>query len=133
MVILHKLLHKITCLSLTLKSREEEIEDDRKESFLEIFIYFQLLSMFCRCKGRTDTILLCCVEAGKKALLFYLVSGFLWAFNEIPLFDSSVKFKFTRNPLKGLWDFFYAWGHKSCEYAIFFMAECMLDAGWKKA
>ena len=62
----------------------------------------------------------------KDALLFYLVSGFLWAFNEIPLHASSEKFKFTRNPLKGLRDFFYAWGHKSCEFAIFFMTACRM-------
>lgn len=131
MVILHNLLQENNLfVFFNSKSQEEKIEDEGKESFLEIFIYFQLLSMFCRCKAaKVVRYGIAVLWEAKKALLFYLVSGFLWAFNEIPLLDSSEKFKFTRNPLKGLWDFFYAWGHKSCEFAIFFIAEYILLAG----
>lgn len=52
MVILHNLLQENNLfVFFNSKSQEEKIEDEGKESFLEIFIYFQLLSMFCRCKA----------------------------------------------------------------------------------
>jgi hypothetical protein len=113
MVILHKLLQANKYLFVDGAAPEKEIEDEREErsageaTFLQIFIYFQLLSMFCRCKGRRGSDLVSpialafisalpsmCVERW-QTLLFYLVcfgclsSPILRSFNEIPLFNSS--------------------------------------------
>jgi hypothetical protein len=113
MVILHKLLQANKYLFADGWGSEKEIEDEREErsaTFLQIFIYFQLLSMFCRCKGRRAPISVLpiapptssrlgfvsmCVKASDanivilSRLLWLLSPHFLRSFNEIPLFNSS--------------------------------------------
>lgn len=57
MVILHKLLQENNLFAFNSKKLREKDWRRRKRVLFGDFIYFQLLSMFCRCKGRT--ILLC--------------------------------------------------------------------------
>lgn len=136
-VILHKLQQGNKYLFVygfkTESEKRLRTKQGERTFFLEIFIYFQLLSMFCRCDVRVPD-----ETSAKDKNHCYFISfyGPLTRFFCLTLHKSNLHSRDFSPP------FMTFRGHKNCEFAIFFMTTHLTGsryimklclAGWKES